>query len=248
MGTNYREKGLTCECAVVIMAKAPIPNRVKTRLIPWLKPEVASSLYRNFLLDKIDQVKNIEAQAFIAYTPETELAFFRSIAPHGFDLINQAGANLGDRLANISRNLFGQGFEKVLMLDSDTPNLPTEFIQKGLGQLDESDVVLGPCEDGGYYLIGLKECQPVLFKDIPWSTSRVAEFTVEKARNSGLTVSLLEAWYDIDTIDDLLRLKRDLKSYSGDQKGNFLCKNTYHEIKGMNIGEIFDQEIFVIKK
>jgi rSAM/selenodomain-associated transferase 1 len=222
------------KCAIVIMAKAPIPGLVKTRMTPWLDPMVVSSLYHNFLLDKIEQVKNIGVQAFIAYTPETGLAFFRSIIPPGFDLINQVGADLGERLADISKSLFGQGFEKVLILDSDTPNLPVEYIQKGLDQLDKSDVILGPCEDGGYYLIGLRECQPLLFQDIPWSTSRVTEFTVKKAQSRDLSVFLLEKWYDIDTIDDLLHLKLDLDSYSLNQKG-FFCKNTYFKIKGINI-------------
>ena len=223
------------EYAVVIMAKAPLPGRVKTRMIPWLYPEAVSSLYYNFLLDKIEQVKNLKAQAFIAYTPEAELPFFRTISPAGFNLIKQTGADLGERLANILTSLFRRDFKKVLILDSDTPNLPVKYIRRGLDRLDKNDVVLGPCEDGGYYLIGLKEDHPVLFKDIPWSTSRVTEFTLEKAKKEGLKVSLLEKWYDVDTINDLLRLRCDLDSYSFDQKGIFFCENTYCEIKRMNI-------------
>lgn len=216
------------------MTKAPIPDQVKTRMIPSLDPVTVSNLYYNFLIDKIEQVKNIEAQAFIAYTPETGFAFFQSIAPSGFNLVNQNGTDLGERLVNISRTLFGQGFKKVLILDSDTPNLPVEYIKKGLEELDNSDVVIGPCEDGGYYLIGLKGIQPLLFKDIPWSTSRVTELTMNTAIIEGLKVSLLEKWYDVDTIDDLLHLKHDLDSYSIDQKGMFFCENTYREIKMIN--------------
>jgi rSAM/selenodomain-associated transferase 1 len=217
------------------MAKAPVPYQVKTRMIPSLAPEVVSSLYYNFLLDKIEQVKIIDAQAFIAYTPQFELDFFRSIAPSGFNLINQVGTDLGKRLVNVSKRLFGQDYKKVLILDSDTPNLPIEYIRKGIEQLKKSDVVLGPCEDGGYYLIGLGASQPLLFEDIPWSTSSVTELTMKKAKRCGLTVSLLEKWYDVDTIHDLLRLKGDLESCSEDQKSVFFCKNTYHEICRLNI-------------
>jgi rSAM/selenodomain-associated transferase 1 len=217
------------------MAKAPVPGQVKTRMIPSLDSGTVSSLYHNFLLDKIGQVKNIEAQAFIAYTPETEFAFFQNIAPSGFNLINQTGSGLGERLVNVSKNLFGQGFKKVLILDSDTPNLPVEYIKKGFEKLDNSDVVIGPCEDGGYYLIGLGASQPLIFEDIPWSTSRVTELTMNKAKMEGLKVSQLEKWYDVDTIDDLLHLKHDLDSYPVDQKGIFFCENTYREIKRMNI-------------
>ncbi|KPQ43362.1 MAG: hypothetical protein MPEBLZ_02083 [Candidatus Methanoperedens nitroreducens] len=207
------------------MAKAPLPNQVKTRMIPSLDPGTVSGLYHNFLLDKIEQVKNIEAQAFIAYTPETEFAFFQSIAPSGFNLIKQTGSGLGERLANISRSLFEQDFKKVLMLDSDSPNLPVEYIKKGLEKLDNCDIVIGPCEDGGYYLIGLRESQPLIFEGIPWSTSGVTELTMNKAQSSGLIVSLLEKWYDIDTIEDLQRLKNEMYS-SNNQKNSFLCKNT----------------------
>ena len=223
------------ENAIVIMAKAPIPGQVKTRMIPSLDPGIVSNIYHNFLLDKIDQVKNIEAQAFIAYTPLTEFDFFRSILPPGFNLINQVGSGLGERLANIFKNLFGLGFKKVLILDSDTPNLPVEYIKKGLETLDNSDIVIGPCEDGGYYLIGLVANHPLIFKDIPWSTSGVTEFTINKAQLEGLKVSLLEKWYDVDTIDDLINLKRDLDSYPEEKKGIFFGENTYREIKKMNI-------------
>ena len=212
------------------MAKAPIPNQVKTRMIPSLDPGTVSGLYHNFLLDKIEQVKNIEAQAFIAYTPEAEFAFFQSIAPSGFNLIKQTGSDLGERLANISRSLFKQDFKKVLMLDSDSPDLPVEYIKKGLEKLDNCDVVIGPCEDGGYYLIGLSENQPLIFEGIPWSTSRVTELTMNKAKSSGLIVSLLEKWYDIDTIENLQRLKNKMYS-SNNRKSSLLCKNTCRAIR-----------------
>lgn len=222
--------------AVVIMAKAPFPNEAKTRLTPPLEPEMASYLYHSFLLDKIEQVKSIEGvYPFIVYTPETAEAFFQEIMPPGFSLISQSGADLGERLANTSESLFEQGFEKVVMLDSDTPNLPPEYIREGLRRLDEADIVLGPCEDGGYYLIGMKASQPQLFKGIPWSTSRVMDLTVENADSLGLVVSLLDRWYDVDTVEDLRRLKYDLGSASR-QKGGFFCENTCRAISLIKLG------------
>jgi len=217
--------------AIVIMAKAPVANQVKTRLVPPLEPGEASLLYYSFLLDKIEQVKNVEAHRFISYTPETSGAFFWSIMPPGFSLISQAGSDLGERLANVSKGLFGLGAEKVVMLDSDTPNLPTALIRDGLSRLDEVDVVLGPCEDGGYYLIGMRSWVPELFHGIPWSTSQVADMTVKKAQSLDLSVSLLDRWYDVDTIKDLKRLKRGLE-----QPANcFFCKNTYQAISLFHI-------------
>ena len=212
---------------VVIMAKAPVPNEVKTRLIPPLEPEAASLLYHSFLLDKIEQVKSIEANRFVAYAPPTSESFFRSIMPPGFSLISQVGEDLGERLANVSKILFELGAEKVVMLDSDTPNLPTDRIHEALSRLDEVDVVLGPCEDGGYYLIGMRSWVPELFHGIPWSTSEVADMTIKKAQSLDLSVSLLDRWYDVDTLIDLERLKRDLQL---PDKNCFFCENTYRAI------------------
>ncbi|MCZ7357569.1 MAG: TIGR04282 family arsenosugar biosynthesis glycosyltransferase [Candidatus Methanoperedens sp.] len=220
--------------AIVIMAKAPLPNEVKTRLTPPLKPEAAARLYHNFLLDKIEQVKTIkEAQPFLAYTPVAEEKFFRSIIPPAFTLISQVGADLGERLANISNILFDRGFEKVVMLDSDTPNLPPDYIREALRRLDEVDIVIGPCEDGGYFLAGMKRSIPELFKGIPWSTSEVTSHTVKKARAMGLLISQIEKWYDVDTMDDLSRLKRDMSS--GEEKGSFFAANTFNFLSGMKI-------------
>lgn len=219
--------------AIAIMAKAPFPNKVKTRLTPPLSPFEASSLYHSFLLDKIEQVKCIdEACIFIAYTPESSESFFRNIIPPGFSLINQEGKDLGERLINVSYELFAMGAEKVVLLDSDTPNLPADHIREGLSRLNETDVVLGPCEDGGYYLIGMRNFIPEIFSMIPWSTALVTEFTLRKVHELGLTVSMLPGWYDVDTGKDLRRLMRDLESLSNNC---FFCKNTFCLLSLMRI-------------
>jgi len=219
--------------SIVIMAKAPVPNEVKTRLTPPLRPEEASSLYHGFLLDKIEQIKSINgARRFVAYTPGAAEAFFRNIIPPGFSLFSQVGTDLGERLANVSGKLFAQGAEKVLILDSDTPNLPTDYIRDGISRLDEVDVVLGPCEDGGYYLIGMRKFVPEIFNGIPWSTSEVAESTIRKAQALDLTVSLLPEWYDVDTVMDLKRLISDLDSPSWNC---YFCRNTFTAISFLKL-------------
>lgn len=215
--------------AVVIMAKVPRPNEVKTRLTPPLDPESSSRLYCSFLLDKLEQVNDLKGiNPMIAYTPHESSDFFKSILPTGFSLIPQNGANLGERLANVSGCIFKQGFNKVVILDSDSPNLPSQYIYDSLACLDKADAVVGPCFDGGYYLIGFNSYMPELFHDIPWSSSRVTELTIEKAANCGKTILLLNEWYDVDTWEDLLRLKRDLER---PLPGSFFCKNTYHNLK-----------------
>jgi rSAM/selenodomain-associated transferase 1 len=214
--------------AIVIMAREPRPNKVKTRLIPSLDPETAAMLYYNFLLDRIAQVEGLEyPHPFIAYTPLFAKPFFSALAPSKFNLIPQTGINLGERLINVSKNLFEQDFSKVVIMDSDSPNLPSMYIIEAFKRLDTEKVVLGTCEDGGYYLIGLRKHMPSLFIDIPWSTPQVTEVTLARASESGATISMLSKWYDVDTYSDLVTLKRDLYSDTKEKSGAFFCEHTY---------------------
>jgi hypothetical protein len=197
------------QTAVVIMAKQPQPGAVKTRLCPPLSPHAAAALYEAFLRDKIAQVGTLKAaHAVIAYTPETAHDFFATLAPQ-FLLLPQHGNDLGARLANIFAHLFAAGYTGVLAIDSDTPTLPTEYLQQAVERvaLPQTDVVLGPSDDGGYYLIGLRTLHPELFEDIPWSTAAVLPETRRRAAAKRLTVTDLPVWFDIDTSADLERLR-----------------------------------------
>jgi rSAM/selenodomain-associated transferase 1 len=121
-------------------------------------------------------------------------------------MLSQAGEDLGERLANISEALFSRGATAVVLCDSDSPTLPGRYIREAFLRIGEADVVVGPCDDGGYYLIGMRRFTPCLFSDIPWSSAHVTQRTVEAAERLNLSVSLLEPWYDIDTAADLDRL------------------------------------------
>jgi rSAM/selenodomain-associated transferase 1 len=213
--------------AIVIMAREPVPGNVKTRLVPPLNPNIAAKLYNAFLLDKIEQVRRIqEVDHFIAFTPSKSKSFFKKMSYPGFSLIPQNGSDLGERLDNVSAYLFKDGYKKVVITDSDSPNLPIKFIIESLDILDDSDIVLGPTVDGGYYLIGLKDRIPAIFQDIPWSTSKVAAITIEKATRQGKKISKLKEWYDVDTIEDINRLKDDLKLKFRDPEERSSCWNT----------------------
>ncbi len=197
------------------------------------------NLYHCFLLDKLEQVRGLEGVCpVVVYTPNDNADFFKTILPDGFTLIPQTGDGLGERLANISRSLFEQGYEKVVILDSDSPNLPSGYIYDGLECLDKADAVNCPCLDGGYCLIGLSSHMPELFYDIPWSTGKVTEATLERAASVGLSVSLIDEWYDVDTWEDVVRLKRDLRE---PLDGSFYYENTCGMMGGMdnNVHYIF---------
>src|SRR5437879_4025275 len=204
--------------AVAIMAKAPRGGEVKTRLCPPLSLADAAELYRRFLLDRIEPVgARRTAGLAVAYTPTEARTFFEEIAP-GFVLVPQRGADLGDRLANTLGTLLERGHRGALAIDSDTPTLPLGFLQQALDLVmtPEIDVVLGPTEDGGYYLIGLRTVHRELFEAMAWSTREVLPETVRRAGAKGLRVACLPTWYDIDTPDDLARLRASLAAADGD--------------------------------
>ncbi len=195
--------------AVAIMAKAPRPGEVKTRLCPPLSPAAAAALYRCFLLDKIEQVRALkDARPVVAYTPDEARAEFEALAP-GFTLVRQHGGDLGARLLASLAALLSDGHRGAIAIDSDTPTLPTAFLQQAVDRMTDPtvDVVLGPTEDGGYYLIGVRAARAELFQEMEWSTPRVLEETLRRAATAGLRLACLPPWFDVDTPDDLVRLR-----------------------------------------
>jgi hypothetical protein len=198
---------------VVIMAKAPQAGEVKTRLCPPLTSEEAARLYRCFLLDKIAQVRALRAASpVIAYTPLEGRSLFEALAP-GFVLVPQEGPDLGARLANCFAQLFADGYTGVLAIDSDTPTLPVAFLQQAVDLITtpQTEVVLGPSEDGGYYLIGLRHLYRELFEDMAWSTASVLPETLRRAAARGLKVTCLPPWFDVDTPAEIERLRTALE-------------------------------------
>src|SRR5574337_323346 len=159
-------------------------------------------------------------------------AIFEALAPSHFPLIPQQGRDLGARLLSTFEQLFSLGCERALAIDSDTPTLPTAYLERAIELLADTgiDVVLGPSEDGGYYLIGLRRPHPELFEDIAWSTSHVLSQTLQRSQEQRLQVACLDPWYDVDTPDDLNRLRRSLDQLNAGQAEytrRFLMEQTW---------------------
>ena len=193
--------------ALFVMAKDPRPGQVKTRLCPPLDHGTAARLYRCFLQDVLDLVSAVPGvDPVVAYTPAEARAAFARLVNGRFALVAQTGADLGARLENTFRVLFGQGYQRVAAVSTDSPDLPPEYLHEAFRYLERSSVVLGPCPDGGYYLIGMSRLVPNLFREMPWSTDRVVPLTEERAARQGLEVARLPEWHDVDTPDDLGRL------------------------------------------
>jgi rSAM/selenodomain-associated transferase 1 len=183
--------------ALVIMAKAPEAGRVKTRLSPPLSASEAAELSRCFLLDTIERVREIRDTApVIAHDPPESAPLFAALAPE-FGLAAGAPA--------------------VVLIGTDAPHVPAEQIRLAVRLLGEGahDVALGPSEDGGYYLIGLRRPQRELFESMAWSTAGVFEETIARCRGLQLRVALLPPCYDVDTPEALARLEAELAAGGG---------------------------------
>jgi len=196
--------------ALIVVAKRPTPGKTKTRLSPPLTPELASALYECFLFDTLDQIRQVrDAQHVIAYLDEYD--YFQRLAPD-FELIPQEGHDLGERLDNALTFYLSRGYERVVIMDSDSPTLPPDYLSRAFHILsDSADVVLGPCDDGGYYLIGLKKPTPRLLREVHMSTPTVAADTMALAKEEGLNLVMLPTWYDIDDIASLSRLIKEIE-------------------------------------
>jgi rSAM/selenodomain-associated transferase 1 len=196
--------------AVAVMAKVPGATAVKSRLHPLLGASLATRLYDCFLRDRLDALATVTGiERVVAFTPPEARDTMARIIPAGFTLVPQRGVDLGARLDGLLADLLAAGHRGAIAIDSDSPTLPMLFIAEAARALAAShaDVVVGPCDDGGYYLIGLRRPHPELFDAMPWSTERVLPLTLERARRHGLRTHVLPAWFDVDTEADLVRLR-----------------------------------------
>lgn len=204
-------------CALAVMTKVPRAGQVKTRLVPPLTAEEAAQLNSCFLRDTaaaIAQACGANARGVAVYTPVGSEEAYNDILPGAFDLLAQRGDRFGERLRFAAADLFQCGFSSVCLIDSDSPTVSSDIYAKAVEMLSASEdrVVLGPADDGGYYLIGTKRDRPRLFERIDWSTQQVFEQTMERARELDLQVSLLPLGYDVDDAITLRRLSVELLS------------------------------------
>jgi uncharacterized protein len=199
--------------AIGVVGKAPEPGTVKTRLSPPLDPQRAALLHGAFLRDALLRALTIRgASVSLVHPRGSDQHVLASLLPDGVACIEETGSNLGHTMDEAFRSLFARGAAVAVLTGADLPTLPASRIDEAFVALEQGtcDVVLGPAEDGGYYLIGLRAPQPILFERVDWSTDRTLAQTLDRAREAELRVSLLAPWYDVDCPDDLERLRREL--------------------------------------
>lgn len=208
-------------CALAVMTKAPQAGKVKTRLTPPLSAEEAAALNTCFLRDTAAAIARTaqtgNARGIAVYTPVGAEAAYAEILPDKFELVPQRGDAFGERLLFATEDLLRLGFDSLCLIDSDSPTLPERAFAEAVELLSQpSDcVVLGPSDDGGYYLIGLKKLHRQLFEGIDWSTERVLEQTIQRAGEINLPVHLLPTWYDVDDRATLTRLCQEFFEANG---------------------------------
>jgi uncharacterized protein len=203
-------------CGIAFMAKASTPGRAKTRLVPPLTFEQAAALNTAFLRDVAENVlaaaRDADISGYAAYGPPGSEDFFRRTLPPAIGLIEAWLPNFGDCLLRTIEHILDAGHDSAVVLNSDSPTLPTALLVETAAVLAQPGdrAVLGPSSDGGYYLLGLKTAHRRMFADITWSTERVAQQTLERAREIGLDVHRLPVWYDVDDVEGLGRLYAEL--------------------------------------
>jgi len=203
------------ENALGLFAKYWKPGKVKTRLAASIGLQRAAASYRHFVVTLLERLSVCQVEKWLAFTPSGRIDEFQEIAPAGWQLDLQADGDLGDRMRAFFSRRFAEGSERVVLVGSDSPQLPLESIQQAFEQLHESQVVLGPTEDGGYWLVGAAGGVPDIFSGIPWSTPRVWQATIEALQAAKISYRVLPVCYDIDTGDDLQRLINELQNTVG---------------------------------
>ena len=203
-------------CGIAVMAKASAPGRTKTRLVPPLTFDEAAALNTAFLKDVGHNIataaEHAPIAAYMAFGPPGSNAFFEGILPSSVGLIKSWYPNFGDCLFNAIDQVLDRGHLSAVVLNSDSPTLPTSLLIETAEVLARPGdrAVLGPSTDGGYYLLGLKARHRRLFEQVTWSTEHVARQTLERAVEIGLDVHVLPAWYDVDDAKALRMLQAEL--------------------------------------
>ncbi len=203
--------------ALIIFSKVPRKGLVKRRLAAQIGTERAFYYFSLLFRKTLNEAFFLAARKFLYLWPEDwtpeELSPFSDLIG-AFTLKSQSGADLGERMLQALKEVMGQGFQKVLLVGADIPFLSREILEEAFSALQSKEMVLGPAEDGGYYLIGFRRETSgweALFEGIPWGGAEVFEKTLKKARLIGVSIHLLPPLFDVDTAEDLSRIENFLK-------------------------------------
>src|SRR3989338_1595047 len=200
--------------ALIIFVKAPMPGKVKTRLQPHLTKDRIVRLYKSFITEIISRCIRLKGvDKFLGCAPSRQDDFLiRLSRKYKFGSFDQRGNNLGERIVGAFNDYFNKGYTDIVLIGSDSPTIPVKYIKQAFSDLRNNDFVIGPCCDGGLYLVGAKKkIMPGIFRDIKWDTGEVLNKVLGKVNSLNISYSMLPFWYDVDTIDDLQFLEKHRK-------------------------------------
>ena len=201
--------------ALILFAKDPVLGQVKTRLQPALDRETTLDLYRCFLADSIEKICSVAGVDRYVEVASSEVSeYFARIARDSriSDVSLQSGKDLGEKMRHALGKYLDAGYERVVLIGSDSPSLPASYIQQAFQS--GGDLVIGPSIDGGYYLIGMMRQLTEIFSGVTWGSGSVLEETLERVEACGRSLELLPVWYDVDRIEELRFLKTHLQALS----------------------------------
>ena len=196
---------------LVIMAKAPKPGAVKTRLTPRLSLQAVTAFYRCLLDDTLALARSLVGVEIAIMCPDSDVNELASLTGQGVRVVAQKGEGLAAGLTSVFAHFVEGPQRRIIAFNSDSPHLPRSVIEEAFETLRAHDLVVGPTDDGGYYLVGAKASHPTLFSGGEIGTSSALERLLSRARVLELSVGFEDPFYDIDVADDLIRLAAELQ-------------------------------------
>lgn len=193
--------------ALGVFAKEPRTGQVKTRLAAATSSAWAARAAEAFLRDTLGRMVNVRAERFLAYSPPGAADYFQSLASDRYQSLPQGEGDLGQRLRRFFADRLALGFQRIVVIGTDSPTLPPANVERAFEKLASADVVLGPASDGGYYLVGLARQMPDIFEGVTWGSAKVLDQTVARLPRDGCRLALLQPWYDVDSPDDWQTLR-----------------------------------------
>ena len=215
------------ETGLILFIRYPQPGKVKSRLAATLGTRKAAHVYRlccEIIFSELEGLPE-SVEKYLFYSDPEDREQVINWVGNKFLTAPQVGGDIGRRMADAFSKVFQQGAAKSILIGADLPDLSAAVVEEAIAALDESDIVLGPSHDGGYYLLGMKRIHEDLFKDIPWGTEQVLERTREKVRNLALSCSLLPVLRDIDTGEDLRQWVAEYRSQKHNLLYDFIIRN-----------------------
>jgi uncharacterized protein len=214
--TIYQPSLVSNNAGILLFLKYPEKGMVKNRLSKEIGASTAIDFYQCFVADILTMIKELGLPIVICYSPTNSEQKFKKWLGEDHLYIHAQGEDFGQKLKYCFQKAFTQGFHQVILLAGDNPDVPRAYLDEAIYSLRSNDVVIGPCEDGGYYLLGFTKTGflSTIFDNIPWSTPQVFQKTLHILQKEKRIIHLLQKWYDIDIFEDLLKFYERNKDVS----------------------------------